>query len=87
MTPPLFELKAVSHGFQGGTQALDCLNLQVATGEFLGLLGCNGAGKSTLLYILGGDIFSSTGECAMAWSGDFSSIAKQRYIPAKRVSP
>lgn len=72
MTPPLFELKAVSHGFQGGTQALDCLNLQVATGEFLGLLGCNGAGKSTLLHILGGLISAQQG--SVQWLGRAISV-------------
>ena len=40
----------------GPTQALDGLDLTVATGEVHGFLGPNGSGKSTTLRILLGQI-------------------------------
>jgi ABC-2 type transport system ATP-binding protein len=33
-----------------GTEALRCVDLEIAEGEFFGLLGPNGAGKSTLIH-------------------------------------
>jgi sulfonate transport system ATP-binding protein len=43
----------VSRSF-GGRAVLDGLNLDIAPGEFVALLGRSGTGKSTLLRILGG---------------------------------
>src|ERR1700690_2772937 len=38
----------------GAVRALDCVSLNIATGECVGLVGHNGAGKSTLMHILAG---------------------------------
>lgn len=46
-------MHAISKRF-GATQALGQVNLQVAAGEVLALIGENGAGKSTLMKILSG---------------------------------
>lgn len=45
--------------------AVDNVTLQVAEGEFLGILGPNGSGKSTLLKILAGLIYPSSGEATI----------------------
>ena len=42
--------------------ALQEINLEVATGETLGIIGQNGSGKSTLLQIIAGTLTPTTGE-------------------------
>ena len=58
---PLLRLDAIH--LQFGTQVLlDEVNLTVARGEKLGLLGRNGAGKTTLLKLLAGELSPDSGE-------------------------
>lgn len=52
-TEPLLALHDVSKSF-GAVQALSGINLEVAAGEVLALVGDNGAGKSTLVKTLAG---------------------------------
>jgi len=48
------ELRDVTYRYPDGTTALSDINLSVARGEFLGLLGANGSGKTTLLGVMDG---------------------------------
>lgn len=50
---PLLELKGIRKDFFGN-QVLSDINLQLKSGEVLGLVGENGAGKSTLMKLLFG---------------------------------
>jgi ribose transport system ATP-binding protein len=50
---PLLEAAQISKAFPG-VQALQGVNLRLAAGEVLAVVGENGAGKSTLMKILGG---------------------------------
>lgn len=50
---PLLAVSELAKSY-GSVKALDGVNLTVAAGEFVALLGTNGAGKSTLLQILTG---------------------------------
>lgn len=56
----LLQLRGVSAGYRGG-RALHEVDVDVMTGEIVGLVGPNGAGKSTLLRAVGGLIACQAG--------------------------
>ena len=58
--PPAIRVENIAKRF-GQVQALSNVNLTVAKGEVLGLIGDNGAGKSTLIKILTGYLQPSAG--------------------------
>ncbi|MFE1381786.1 ABC transporter ATP-binding protein [Streptomyces sp. NPDC058740] len=54
--PPLkhvVDLKGVVKEYAGGVRALDGVDLAIAEGELVGIVGPSGSGKSTLLHIVG----------------------------------
>ena len=57
---PLLELRALSKRF-GAITALADIDLTMAAGEVVGVMGDNGAGKSTLLRIMAGSFLPSRG--------------------------
>lgn len=61
----MIELQNIDVVFAQGTllenKVLADFNLQVATGEFVTVIGGNGAGKSTLLNLIAGDIKPASG--------------------------
>jgi ABC-2 type transport system ATP-binding protein len=58
--PPLIEIEAVHRRF-GARDALRCVELTVAAGEVVGLIGPNGGGKSTLILVMAGLVRPSAG--------------------------
>ncbi len=62
-------LKNISKVYNNGTVALQNLNLTVAEGEFISLVGASGCGKSTLLRIIAGLEKMSSG--AIKWSNKY----------------
>jgi putative ABC transport system ATP-binding protein len=56
MTDPLIELRGVTKRYGAGASelmALKGINLSIATGEFVAIMGPSGSGKSTAMNILG----------------------------------
>ena len=52
----MIELSAISRIFQMGDQeirALDHIDLEIASGEYVSIMGPSGSGKSTLLNVIG----------------------------------
>ena len=65
MTEPVIEFRNVSKSFGEGTARTDVLkaiDLKVAEGEFLVLLGFSGTGKTTLINLMAGLEMPSKGE-------------------------
>lgn len=64
---PAINIEHLYKTYRGSDRpAVDDLNLQVAEGEFFGLLGANGAGKTTTLSILCGLLSSTQGTVEVA---------------------
>ena len=67
--PPIIMLRGVARSYKMGASAVaavDGIDLSVATGEFIALMGASGSGKSTLLNLLGGLDQPSAGEIWVA---------------------
>jgi len=54
LTGPAVQLEGVSFDYPRGPRALDGVDLHVATGELIAIVGQNGSGKSTLVRHLNG---------------------------------
>lgn len=67
--PPLIEIKALQKIYRQGeveVKALRGVDLDVADGEFLAIVGHSGSGKSTLFNVLGGLTPATSGTITMA---------------------
>jgi len=65
----LYSLRGVGKQYQGPTESvtvLDSIDLDIADGDSLAILGASGSGKSTLLHILGALDTPSTGTVEFA---------------------
>jgi cobalt/nickel transport system ATP-binding protein len=71
---PVFRLEAISYSYHGRQPALAAVDLEVATGEQLVLLGANGCGKSTLLKVLDG-LYRPTAGRLWAFGEDITEVA------------
>ena len=58
---PLVEMRDISKSF-GPVRSLDGVDLSLAPGEVLGVVGDNGAGKSTLMKVLAGAVVPDDGQ-------------------------
>ena len=76
---PLIELRDVVKVYDtaaGEFSALNRINMQVARGEFLGIIGKSGAGKSTLLNMVTGVDHITSGEVIVHANGSPVSVHK-----------
>ncbi len=71
----------VEYNLRGQTiKALDDVNLSVASGEFLALVGPSGSGKSTLLQVLGGILSPAAGKVEIDGTSLYDLTADERAI-------
>ena len=59
-TTPLLRVRGLTHSF-GGLRAVDRLDLEMAPGEIVGLLGPNGSGKTTAMNLISGALVPDAG--------------------------
>ncbi len=83
MTQPILSLKNVAKGYPD-TPVLNCIDLEVAEGEFLAILGFSGTGKTTLISLIAGLIEADAGEISIRGKkvdgpGGESSLVFQSY--------
>ncbi|MSR64584.1 MAG: ABC transporter ATP-binding protein [Verrucomicrobiae bacterium] len=68
MESPIVQIRDLTKLYRQGdieVRALDGINLDIAKGEFLALMGPSGSGKSTLLHIIAGIDRPTTGQCVV----------------------
>ena len=83
MTKTAVTVRGLSRQF-GDARVLDHLDLDIASGEFIALLGRSGSGKTTLLRALGGLDTGYTGTLA-APAGRAIAFQEARLLPWKTV--
>jgi energy-coupling factor transport system ATP-binding protein len=76
---PIFFIKGAEYSYKGASSpAIECLNLSVASGEWLALLGTNGSGKSTLAKMMNALLVPTRGVCfAMDMDTSATELASQ----------
>ncbi len=80
----VLSLKGLTRQF-GSMTAVDALDLNVARGEIVGLLGCNGAGKTTTIKMMTGLLAPSQGSITIngfnLWQDDLAAKKHFGYVP------
>ncbi len=88
--PAVVSVRALRKTWPGPVDALRGVDLEVAAGQIVTVLGANGSGKSTLLAILAGLIHPTHGEVHVLGApwGDPAARARLGYLPeAPRMPP
>ena len=71
----------------GGVRALDALDLRIAPGEVVGLLGPNGSGKTTALRLFLGFLRATAGRASIdgldCWSDSVEVRKRVTYLPGE----
>lgn len=77
---PAIRVRHVAAGYDG-TLAIEDVDLEVAPGEFVALVGANGAGKSTLLKVIIGLLRPRHGDVRVLGAAPATARARMAYLP------
>ena len=80
---PLLDVRALNAGYDAGP-VLFGIDLEVAAGELIALVGANGAGKSTLLGVLSGLVRATSGTVTLG--GEDATNARPEVLVRKGVA-
>jgi len=83
MTTMRLSAKEISVDFSG-LRALDGVNLDVAVGEIVGLIGPNGSGKTTLINVITGQVTPVSGSVSI--DGEEITLLSPRKIALKGIT-
>nr|VFJ47499.1 MAG: lipoprotein-releasing system ATP-binding protein [Candidatus Kentron sp. DK] len=87
-TPPAIEARNLHRGFQEGgldVTVLKGIDLSIAPGERVAIIGSSGSGKSTLLHLLGGLDTPTRGEVRIGGEALFRLSEKKRGLLRNRT--
>lgn len=76
----LLEIRGLTRAF-GSVKAADAIDLDLRTGEALGIIGPNGAGKTSLFNLIAGDLSPDTGTIRFA-GADVTALGTHRRCAA-----
>src|SRR5262249_55303824 len=80
------QLRNVSRVFDGGVEAVRAMDLDIAAGEFLAMIGPGGCGKSTLLRMIAGLDRPTAGTIAGVDPGRIAFVFQDAHLlPWRRV--
>ena len=79
---PIIEFRGVSKTYQSGTHALEDVNIKIANGEFVFVVGSSGAGKSTFMKLIMREEKANTGKIVV--NGFNLTSMKRKDVPKLR---
>jgi zinc transport system ATP-binding protein len=83
----IIEIKNINFSYDGKTNILEDINLEIHKGDYVGIIGPNGSGKSTLLKLILGLLKKQKGEIKI-FGEDITKFKNKRriaYIPQKAI--
>jgi len=83
--PEVIAIDGLTHSYKAGVPVLRGVNLHVAPGEIVGLIGLSGAGKSTLLRCINGLVRPSAGTCTVLGARVESLAEGQKRLLRRRI--
>ncbi|BDI32788.1 phosphonates import ATP-binding protein PhnC [Capsulimonas corticalis] len=83
--PDAIVIENLVHSYRGGEPVLRGLDLRIAEGEFVGLIGLSGAGKSTLLRCINGLVTPTSGRCVVLGESVESMPESERRLLRRRI--